>query len=86
MGERLMTRGWDMQISGGMPLGYANVAILTALLKHLTEINVITPQSVSDVLVEATKSLESLGYRNGVLDAVKVVAEVRSDLEKQGVI
>ena len=75
-----------MQISDGTASGYASVAILTTLLKHLAEINVITPQTASNVLVEAAESLESLGHRVGVLNAVKIIAEMRSDLAKHGVI
>ena len=74
-----------MQISGGTPLGYASVSILTALLKHLAEINVISPQAVSNVLEEASGSLESLGNRGGVLDALKIIAEVRGDLAQKGI-
>jgi len=75
-----------MQTSGGTESGYASVAILTALLKHLAEINVITPQAVSDVLEEASGSLQSLGHRVGVLNAVKIIAEVRGDLAKKGIV
>jgi hypothetical protein len=74
-----------MQISGGTELGYASTAILTELLKYLIEINVITPQATAEILEKATGSLESLGHRGGVLGAIKVIADVGSDLGKQGI-
>jgi hypothetical protein len=74
-----------MQISGGTELGYASTAILTELLKHLIEINVITPQATTEILEKATGALESLGNRTGVLGAIKVIADVGSDLGKQGI-
>jgi hypothetical protein len=49
-----------MQISGGTELGYASTAILTELLKHLIEIDVITPQATAEILEKATGALESL--------------------------
>jgi hypothetical protein len=45
-----------MQISGGTELGYASTAILTELLKHLIEINVITPQATAEILEKSTGS------------------------------
>ena len=69
---------------GGTELGDASTAILTELLKHLIEINVITPQATGGNLFEkATGALESLGNRTGVLGAIKVIADVGSDLGKQ---
>ena len=76
-----------MQTSSGVDSGYASLAILTALLKHLAEINVVTPQAVSDILEEASRSIESVGpSRVGVISAIKIIAEMRSDLAKKGVL
>jgi hypothetical protein len=75
-----------MQISGGTELGYANTALLTELLKHLIKINVITPQATAEILEKATGALESLGHRQGVLGGIKIIADVGSDLGKQGII
>jgi hypothetical protein len=75
-----------MEVSSGTPLGYASVAILTALLKHLAEFDVVSRQAIADILVEATKSLDSFGRGVGVPAAITVVAEVRSDLAKQGIV
>jgi hypothetical protein len=75
-----------MQISGGTELGYANTAIITELLKHLIEINIISPQATADILEKATGALQGLGNRAGVLGGIKIIADVGSDLGKKGIL
>jgi hypothetical protein len=75
-----------MQISGGPELGYASTAVITELLKHLIEINVITPQATAEILEKATGALQGLGNRAGVIGGIKVIADVGSDLGKKGIL
>jgi hypothetical protein len=74
-----------METAGPNELGYASAAILTALLQHLIEIDIVSGQAASDILDKAVVSLKGFGNLVFVPGAIRVVGEVRSDLAKKGI-
>jgi hypothetical protein len=69
-----------MNTAGAIELGYASSAIVTALLQHLVENEVLSPSDVNAILEKAIENVQSL--RNvRVRGAIAVVKDVGKELE-----
>jgi hypothetical protein len=74
-----------MQTAGAIELGYANRAIISALMAEFISSNVISTSTAFDILAKSVVSLQSAGNLAWVSGAVAVVGDIRRDLAKQGI-
>jgi hypothetical protein len=74
-----------MIISGPSELGYANRAILGALLEELVLTDRISASAAIHVLDQAVVSLKGLGNSVSVPGAIAIVGDIRAKLKQYDV-
>jgi hypothetical protein len=74
-----------MNTAGAHELGYANAAIVAALLERLIARKVLSPTDIAGTLADAVESLNSLGRLASVPGAIRIVGDVKAQLAKHSV-
>jgi hypothetical protein len=68
--------------SGAHDLGYANAAIIIALFRRLIADGVISKDTATEILDEATSTLEPFAHHISIEKAMGLVPEVKRQINK----